>query len=179
MREILFRGKRKDNGEWVEGYLVTARYYLDNSPVTIMIPSFNPYSDTSDPILYPNSEISGYEEVVLETVGQYTGLTDKNGKKIFEGDIVKTQEMYDRPFSQKRKSKRHIGVVEYKIRSCGGSFNPKTGNWDRHEEYLAEWIVNVADYGRFSCSAWGDFYDCEVIGNIHDNPDLLKGGAEE
>lgn len=177
MRKILFRGKRADNGEWVEGYLLeqnTPEYHC-YIVISFKAEQDNRHTDILECDIY---------EVIPETVGQYTGLqytglTDKNGKKIFEGDIVKTQEMYDKPFSQKRKSKRHIGVVEYKIRGCSNFFNPKTGNWERGEEYSAEWIVNVADYGRFSCSAWGDFYDCEVIGNIHDNPELLKGGAEE
>ena len=70
MREILFRGKRVDNGEWVEGLL--ARY----NP---KFPSANILDEFE--ILTP---------VKTKTIGQYTGLKDKNGKKIFEGDIVKT-----------------------------------------------------------------------------------------
>lgn len=164
MREILFRGKRVDNGEWVVGNLIYRRIWeTDICVIRVFDSGFDNYEEY---------------DVIPETVGQYTGLTDKNGKKIFEGDIVKTQERYDRPYSKNRKSKRHIGVVEYQIHSGSGFHNSKTGKWDRYMEYAAEWIVKVQDYGKFTYGSWGDFWDCEVIGNIHDNPELLKGGAE-
>lgn len=74
-REILFRGKRIDTGEWVYGqyaYLLNART-KDGEPIKHMIVDGTPFGQTVDP----------------STVGQYTGLTDKNGKKVFEGDILK------------------------------------------------------------------------------------------
>lgn len=149
MREILFRGKRVDNGKEVIGFYfnVPEHHNSDLSGKSIIISINNGL----------------YFEVVPETVGQYTGLTDKNGKKIFEGDIVRTQEYYDRLNSAKAKRKRHIGIVEYVI------YKFTDGRC-----YNAEWRVKIDDYGEYSCGVRSQLYDCEVIGNIHDNPELLE-----
>lgn len=144
MREILFRGKRVDNGKWVEGNLFVG----DDGECEILI------GTRTIRISYP---------VIPETVGQFTGLNDKNGRKIFEGDIVRTQEYYDRPYSAKAKQKRHIGVVEYTVYKFVDGLC-----------YNVEWKVKIANYGKYHCWAWSEFYDCEVIGNIHDNPELLE-----
>lgn len=124
MREILFRAKRKKNREWVEGYY----FVMPNGDACIM---------------NSNKESQFVGKVIPETVGQYTGLTDKNGKKIFEGDIVRVD--YDLTFCD------FVGYVDY----ADGSFRI------------------VSDLGVHY--RWID-YEVTVIGNIHDNPELLKGG---
>lgn len=116
MREILFRGKSKPGGEWVEGFLVDAQHignWVEAHPV--------------DP----------------ETVGQFTGLTDKNGVKIFEGDVVKAERICN--------GKAWLGSVVW----WNGCFAIQ-GIKDRN--------VPAIDL----------FVEYEVIGNIHDNRELLE-----
>lgn len=155
MREIIFKAKTC-NGEWVEGLLANKgnKWYISNK--------------AGQPFAF---------EVRPDTICQYTGLTDKNGRKIWENDIVRTQEYSDKPYSKTRKTKRHIGVVEYDIGKGSGFYNEETEKHDRYCEYSAEWSVKIKDYGIYCCGNWGDFFDCEVIGNVFDNPELLKGGA--
>lgn len=128
MREILFRGKRKDSGEWVEGLLWKKKY---DTP-KLFISCFPDKDDNEEVfVIYP------------ETVGQYTGLTDKNGTKIFEGDIVQGKDRLE----------KHLEVFGY-IDHKDGTF-VITGDFMTHYRWLD--------------------YEVEVIGNIHDNPELLKG----
>lgn len=134
-REILFRGKRVDNGEWVYGAFVPDA--LEMLKGARGLDGF---------IRRCNAESGEVEmfEVDRETVGRFTGLTDKNGWKIFEWDIVRHVE------SGKN------GRVSYMPEYCGFLIYCKSDN-------LYCWLYN------------NDFTKIEVIGNIHDNPELLKG----
>lgn len=128
MREILFRGKRIDNGDWVEGSLIAwcdGSCSIENGHINDSLLSVDP-----------------------ATVGQYTGLTDKNGKRIFEGDVVREvwgECVYDKKFAVSMDSDR-CGWFPF---ACGD------GCGCCEEEVL-----------ETTCA--------EVIGNIHDNPELLK-----
>ena len=145
MREILFRGKRTDNGEWFYGYYTNARYYLDKKEMHIIF--------EQDVEVYPHSEFAGGEEVIPETVGQYTGLTDKNGRKIFEGDVIEFADFFD--------SEIHRGVAYW----CDFAF------WLDCTETEGD------DEGIYSL-AYISSNALEVIGNIYDNPELMKGGID-
>jgi uncharacterized phage protein (TIGR01671 family) len=137
MREILFRGKRTDDGEWLYGNLTI-------------------WSDKTASIDNEPTEASPLYAVDPETVGQYTGLTDKNGKKIFEGDIVKDFIPFNFTLNGQKLYKENTYIVEYSNKKCG--FSPFC-----EEDYDGIPIIE----------------ECVVIDNIHDNPELLKGGAEE
>lgn len=142
MREILFRGKRKDNGAWLEGYYhYSPRYKMHH------IEWFGRVS-SGDGIL-PQHRLT---EVIPETVGQYTGLKDKNGKRIFEGDVCSTD--LSRPYL----------VVEFR----NGCFMYQCeDNGETYYDIMTP-IEPLVDADEFT----------EVIGNIHDNPELQEGGAE-
>lgn len=121
MREILFRGKRVDNDEWTEGY-----FFKIWNKVFLL------WGMTGD---CPNME-----EVIPETVGQFTGLCDKNGRKIFEGDIVEVT----------------TGLIGYKSTYHSATYTVQYRSYS----------CCVAAFYPFTNS---DTIETEVIGNIYDN----------
>lgn len=165
-REILFRAKaiNRDpdreyrinykNGDWVYGLVTTM--YDDRFP--------------NLPAKMKNTDgVSGID-VDHRTIGEYTGLTDKNGTKIFEGDII-SKDFYTN--HKQTKSKRFNGVVEYKVR-CGKGFG---ADGEDFKSWAAEWSVKFDFWNyeqKYRSYSWGLFFDCEVIGNIYDNPELIE-----
>lgn len=143
MRDILFKGKRKDNGEWVEGYYAKVADYLSEKPIDLIF--------DLDGLLLPHNEIGGCIDVESDTLGQFTGLYDKNGKKIFEGDVVKTK------FGR-------LCIVEwFSTRAyCG---------WDLRPVDTVDNIVHTKPPTEYDL--WED-KNLEVVGNIHDNPEFRK-----
>lgn len=140
MREIIFRGKRLDNGEWVEGYFCHCIRELNGGKTYLAI------QQTDDNSLF-------FREVDPDTIGQYTGLTDKNGRKIFEGDIVRGRFLFEREI---------LSVVTFK----DGAFGLE---WNRGK---------AKEFSAFTSMCNIEY---EVIGNIYDNPDCgakMEGGGE-
>ena len=86
MRDVTFRAKRLDNGEWIEGYLIRGRDYLTQVGQTAIV--------ALDAEFFPRNEIVGYELVDHKTVGLFTGKHDRYDTKIFEGDIVQAEMDY-------------------------------------------------------------------------------------
>lgn len=132
MREILFRGKREIDDEWIYGLYLDDYVYDTDFPCIIPLRSGNHYLDWA---------------VIRETVGQYTGLKDKNGKRIFEGDILS----YD----------KKCGVVKFD-NGCYVFW------WKRFDKYSPDF------FKKCILTNYGSFENLEVIGNIHDNPELLE-----
>lgn len=133
MREILFKAKRKDNSEWVEGYY-QKRFDLDGSEQHFIFWS-------------KSYTVWEYVEIDSDTLCQYTGLTDKNGKKIWENDILKAHldEIYPEDIT-------YTKIIWSECRFCTKE------NYSSDVETLKKWD--------------GEYF--EVCGNIFDNPELLE-----
>ena len=133
MRTIKFRGKTTANGHWVYGCLIN---YGDNA-ISISNRKSNPWVDPA-------------------TVGQFTGLTDRNGKEIYEGDIITVNGKYPRVVLWDKMSWALMPTEYF------------------HDEMF--WVMNLQHPG---IDWWEEFADeFEVIGNIFDNPELINQPTE-
>lgn len=138
MRDILFRGKAVESGEWHFGMFCAENYRAD-------FPCIIPHYEDKTVDL-------GDWEVDPSTVGQFTGLLDKNGTKIFEGDIVESH--YDDMYPE------NATFEEVVFR--GGAWRLAQNGYDDSDPLCED---DISGYGV-------------VVGNIYDHPELLKGGAE-
>ena len=147
MREIVFKGKRLDNGEWIIGNLVVTED-AEEGWEAIIIPTFDSNMFTKGGAK-GDLGFENWNRVDENTICQYTGLTDKNGKKIWENDVVNCP-----------------------LEECCGKVI-----WNENEALFA--FTVLCEDGMFEEEYLYDFENyIEVIGNVFDNPELLEGGAE-
>ena len=142
MREIKFRGKRLDNGEWIYGSLLVS-HFKDDKKERYFITQFS-------------GNYTFEHEVDPNTVGQFTGLRDKNGRDIWEGDIFKED---------------GSGIVRSVFRVPGGlafEDNPVSFGYDHRAP-----VYPYSSIAEMQSVSWLS-QCCEVIGNIPDDPELLK-----
>lgn len=138
MREILYRGKRVDNSEWVYGsYVETREEYTEEKVYAI-------FEKTAEHRCMGEYTDDGWHEVFPETVGQYTGFTDKNGKSVFEGDLV---------------------IARFWSDWCE-SYEKATG---KVKFYNGRYIIDISPY----CLKLNlyEHPEIEVVGNIHETVD--------
>ena len=162
MREILFRGFHKDEsgkekvyvkGEWIKGYWIEGGIYYQKS------------DEVKEEAIYiiggSLNDVGCAYEVISETVGQYTGLKDKNGKKIFEGDIIQTV----------RKGIKYEKTYQFVIKYS--EYIPLEYCQAKYAEYETIGFHALDKYSQaYQLSIYSRLYD--IIGNIHSNPELLE-----
>lgn len=156
MREILFRGKRIANGQWITGYVFK---------------QYNTIERRDD--YYIRAYDIDYL-VLPETVGQFTGLTDKNGIEIFEGDIIEGRVYFTGGY--------RIKSLQFADDSDAKSTVIFEGNILRDDDVEKNGVVVFEKgefyivFGNMEAHGIADIvYSCYVIGNIHDNPELIRG----
>lgn len=150
MREILFRGQTRRKGQkvWMDGTPVDSNW-VEGYGVCMGKGDFS--------VIYSGDHVEKFT-VYSDTVGQFTGLTDKNGKDVFEGDILTI-------------ARKMNGLGTYYFPAVEYPVNVVV-KWDMCA-WMWETIEKDKRYIGFP-DAWCHF-ECEVIGNIHDNPELLEG----
>lgn len=150
MREILFRGKSiqyPNEGKWIYGYYVHNRY---------------PLVDHMEHRIFtglPDGPRMQCIDVDPSTIGQYTGLKDRKGVRIFEGDIIKTH------YANTPKADFIEQVVFHNGRFCGMYERDKMKMWATLPDGIKHLPMDKSVYMEW----------CEIVGNIHDNPELLEG----
>lgn len=161
MKEVVFRGKAKATGKWAYGSLVHGIDPREESYIVIC----RKLDDDADELHYERI----FMAVDPETVGQYTGKTDKNGKRVYEGDIVRqTFEGYNHGSQTWYEEYDGFDIGAVTFTGCGTFIKPIRGELNRNME-PQDWKP---------CKKRLISYRAEVIGNIFDNPELLGGERE-